>query len=155
MGRPRTNPQTVAVPPEVINTDSFEYSEELAGILCALISQGNSLKTIGAMQGMPCARTVFIWLHSKPDFREAYDQAQKQRTYAIAEECFEIADDPSNWQTKELVQAARMRIDTRKWFLARMDPRRYGDKVALTDPNGGAPTFNVVIRSVLDPKPTA
>ena len=47
----------------------------------------------------------------------------------------EVAPEPSE------VAKARLRVDTRKWALARMNPKKYGDKVALT---GGDDTDNPI-----------
>ncbi len=65
------------------------------------------------------------------------------------EEMLEIADDGANdtYLDKDgnekvnvdIVQRSRLRVDARKWALARMSPRRYGDRVAteISGPNGG------------------
>jgi hypothetical protein len=43
----------------------------------------------------------------------------------MADELVDIADDGGD----EGVQRSRLRIDTRKWVLSKMKPKRYGDKV--------------------------
>ena len=56
----------------------------------------------------------------------------------LFEEIFEIADDVIPDAAE--VAKARLRVDTRKWALARMNPRKYGDKVTneLVGKDGGA-----------------
>ena len=62
------------------------------------------------------------------------------------EEMFDIADDSSNdYMAKqygdgvevqvlnsENIQRSRLRIDTRKWALSKMNPKKYGDKTDIT-----------------------
>src|SRR5699024_11757761 len=57
---------------------------------------------------------------------------------SIFEEIFEIADTAIPDAAE--VAKARLRVDTRKWALARMNPRKYGDKVTneLVGKDGGA-----------------
>ena len=43
------------------------------------------------------------------------------------------------------VQRSRLRIDTRLKLLAKWNPRKYGDKLAHTGPEGG----DIVIRTVM------
>ena len=72
---------------------------------------------------------------------------------------FEIADDGTNdWmerQTRggemkvvgahEHIDRSRLRVDTRKWALARMSPKKYGDQVAMPPPGSGESLRPIVI----------
>jgi len=49
-------------------------------------------------------------------------------------------------------QVARVEIDARKWFASKFLPARFGDKVALTGPDGGAVQFERIERRIIDPK---
>ena len=67
---------------------------------------------------------------------------------AFEDELNEIADDGRNdWMTvtrrdgseievanNEVLQRSRLRVDTRKWIMSKILPKRYGDKLAV----GGA-----------------
>lgn len=79
-------------------------------------------------------------------FRDNYAIARGERATAIFEETLEIADDGRNdWMEKlsasgeavgwaqngEAVNRSRLRVDTRKWFLSRMDPKKYGEKQSV------------------------
>ena len=57
-----------------------------------------------------------------------------------AEEIIEIADDAKNdWMEREgfktlnqeHIQRSRVRIDTRKWLMAKLMPKKYGDRVEV------------------------
>ena len=61
----------------------------------------------------------------------------------MADACLAIADEVATAETSEAVNAARLRVDTRKWYLSKLAPKRYGDRaqVALTDAEGNATGF--------------
>ena len=105
-----------------------DYLPEVAADICSLLADGESLRKVCERQGMPNKATVFRWLAQHEDFRDQYAQATETRADAIFEEMFEIADEVA--EEAAAVGKARLRIDTRKWALARMNPKKYGDKVS-------------------------
>lgn len=116
-----------------------DYSEELAAVICAKMIEGESLRSICRSDDMPAASSVFLWLTKYPSFSEQYARAQKERATSMFEEIFEIADDADE-DSSAGVAKARLQVDTRKWALARMDSKRFGDKVTqeISGPEGGA-----------------
>ena len=115
-----------------------KYSEETVADLCAWIADGKSMRSWCRKKGNPNKITVQRWLNdSRYDaFRVAYLAAQVERAAPLAEETLEIADQVENCENSSIVQAARVRIDTRKWFASRMDPKRWGDRVNLAGVEG-------------------
>lgn len=115
-----------------------DYMPETAHDICAKLAEGESLRSVCNSQGMPSKATVFRWLSENAEFRDQYAKATEQRADALFEEMLEIADDvlPDSAE----VAKAKLRIDTRKWSLARMSPKKYGDKVTqeITGADGGA-----------------
>jgi hypothetical protein len=98
--------------------------------------------------------TVYYWQEHDPDFAGRIARARVSGFDAIAEEAMEIADNATNdWMERnvgedvpasyvlnaEHVQRSKLRIETRLKLLAKWDPKRYGDKLALTggDPDKG------------------
>lgn len=120
-----------------------EYSDEKADAICLRISEGESVNSICKDESMPCKATVFNWLNSQTAFLDKYTRAKEMGAEAIAEDMFEIADDGSNdWMARhtsdgdtaytlngEHVQRSKLRIDTRKWYLSKILPKKYGDKL--------------------------
>lgn len=116
------------------------------------LAEGESVRSICRDPEMPGLSTIFRALRSNEIFRQQYAHATEIRADAQFEEMFEIADDASNdWMEKnvgedkqavwelngEHIQRSKLRIDTRKWALARMNPRKYGERVDLN--HGGQP----------------
>lgn len=99
---------------------------------------------------MPALSSVFLWLTKHPVFSEQYAKASEERAEAMFEEMFEIADDGTNdWMERqnkdgstdvaynaEHVQRSRLRVDTRKWALSKMLPKKYGDKMEVEHSGG-------------------
>lgn len=87
---------------------------------------------------MPAPATVCDWLARDPDFSERYARARQAGLDAMAEEAVSIADDGLNDTyldadgnrrvDQDVVQRSRLRVDTRKWFLSKLAPGKYGDR---------------------------
>lgn len=104
-----------------------DYLPEVAEDICALLADGESLRSICKRQGMPNKATVFRWLRVHEEFRDQYAKATDSRADAVFEEMLDIADDAA--KESAAVAKARLQIDTRKWVLSRMNPKKFGDKV--------------------------
>jgi len=102
-----------------------KYSKALASLVCEQIALGYSLRTVCKSDEMPGIATVFTWLRENIDFQEQYMRACEERTEAMSEDILDIADDAED------VQKARLQVETRKWLMAKMKPKKYGDKMAV------------------------
>lgn len=86
---------------------------------------GKSLRNYCSENGLPLTK-VYEWLNSD-EFRENYTDAQAARADYFFDEILNIADGcPAD---KEEVARAKLRIETRKFAMARMSPKKYGEKV--------------------------
>lgn len=94
-----------------------------------------------------CRSEVFVDLAADDVFADQYARAMAIRADDMFDEMVEIADTPMIGEktktladgkveisTADMTEHRRLRVDTRKWALARMNPRKYGDKVQV----GGA-----------------
>lgn len=109
-----------------------DYTSEIGDIICGRLSAGESLKKITDGDDMPDRTTVYRWLRLHEEFRHNYVRATEDRADHMFDDMLEIADLGS----PEDVQRARLRVDTRKWALSKMIPKKYGEKTALV---GGDP----------------
>jgi hypothetical protein len=117
------------------------YSEETAILLCDLLSQGNSLRSICREYPniMPEKSSVFDWIIKYPEFKKRYDLAKEESARALAEDLLEIADMSSgeivggkDSGDNARVQARKLQVDTRKWIMSKLMPKKYGDKLDMT-----------------------
>ena len=134
-----------------------EYTQEAADAICELLTLGWSLKRViekGKDEpgyeniGFPSIATVYKWMRENEDFLKNYARAKQEAADAMAEELLDISDDGKNdwmeiwdkegqnivgWKVNgEAVMRSKLRVDTRKWIMAKMKPKRYGEKLDLT-----------------------
>lgn len=117
----------------------IKYTPELANKICGLIAEGNSVLQVTKMKGMPKTSAIYDWLDKHPDFADKYARACGDRADGIFDDMLEIADHNSEDQyiteegkeltNGEAIQRSKLRVDTRKWMLARMNPRKYSERL--------------------------
>jgi hypothetical protein len=87
--------------------------------------------------GMPDLRTLQHWTESDATFRAAYAKAREALADFLFEDCLRIADDTASdlivtesgtFGNAPAVLRARLRVDTRKFLAAKLNPRRYGER---------------------------
>lgn len=101
------------------------YDEALAAEICRRLADGELLCDICHPARMPSRDTVRRWQSENGAFRDRYAAARDQQADALAEEAIHIARDADT----DSVTVCRLQIDTIKWLVAKIAPRRYGDKV--------------------------
>src|SRR3954469_22528405 len=111
------------------------YSDELAAEICDRLAGGESLNAICKDPHMPSRQAVHEWIaDNRAGFGDKYARARAVQADHYADEIIEIADDASNdWTQREHrlelnaehVQRSRLRVDSRKWLMARMAPKKY------------------------------
>ena len=119
------------------------YSDQTCDLICELVASGNALYRICMQDDMPGATTVKRWLMdpSKKDFWAKYAQAQLVRNQLIADELIDLSNPPET-DNMVIINRNRLQIDTRKWWLSKVMPREYGDKVEQPEPPA-APTTDL------------
>lgn len=118
------------------------------------IANGESCRSIldGADRKVfPSHVTFCEWLNNDRELTKQYARAVADRADLIFEEILTIADsyekDVTIVNGKEVVNhniinRHRLMIDTRKWMLSKMMPKKYGDKLDVT--SAGEATHNPV-----------
>ncbi len=132
------------------------YGQDTRDEICRRISIGESLISICKSEGMPDKSAVLGWLFKEPDFVAQYARAREAQAEHYLDEIIEISDD-SVLDTEmgedgiertnhEVVARARLRVDTRKWAMSKLAPKKYGDRIEnrLADADGNALTVQVI-----------
>jgi|TARA_R100001530_G_scaffold1410_2_gene2558 hypothetical protein len=117
------------------------YTQELGELICRRIAEGESVLKICKDDDMPCRKTVTTWLldPDKKEFLRNYESSVNVRTDNMFDDLEEIAGN-----TKGEVQRDRLRTDVRKWYLSKVMPKKYGDKIDVTSGNKPIPILGAL-----------
>lgn len=147
-----------------------DYTVKLGTKICARIASGESLLRICKDDDMPCRAIVHLWLLDpvKKEFLDKYETACNVRAENMFDELNDIADDSRNDFMKkeskdgksftvpnqEVVSRARLRVDTRKWYLSKVMPKKFGDKIDVTSGNKPIPLLHAIHDNNSNPEDT-
>lgn len=98
-----------------------KYNTKTARTICNAIMNGKSVRAICKSSTMPSKATVFRWLKCHSHFEESYRQAIQIRKMNYLDEVIHIADNA----TQKTLVISKLRIESLKWYLARLAPRVY------------------------------
>ena len=111
--------------------------EQLAQLVVDLmVSDGLSLRKASARHQIS-AQTFLRAVAASPALAEQYDRARATMIERLADEVMELADAPvaklDNGATDPgLVRQRQLQVDTRKWFLSKLAPKIYGDRLDVS-----------------------
>jgi hypothetical protein len=137
----------------------FEMTEELFDEVCERMVDGESVRTICKDEHMPSISTFMKILNQDPKRSAQYARALQLRADAMFEEILDISDDGTNDYmlrnaddptsvvlNGEHVQRSKLRVDSRKWALGRMNPKKYGEKTFI----GGVEDAPIKVQNTID-----
>ena len=119
------------------------YTKELGEKICSQIAAGKSVRKMCKNPGMPSPASIFNWLldEDKKKFLKQYTQARNVQAELLFEELQEIADNQEGDVMRD-----RLRVDTRKWYLSKVLPKKFGEKVGL-EHSGSIQVKDIEIKS--------
>ncbi len=126
-----------------------DYSEDKAQKILELLMSGVSLNQICKQDDMPSRTTLYNWLADArySEFLNKYRHAREIQAEHYFDEMMDIADNSLNdWVERETkngqvitvldhehVQRSKLRIDTRKFVCAKLNPKKYGEASATVN----------------------
>ena len=122
------------------------YSDELATEVLARLAMGRSLRSVCDDADMPAITTVMKWLRESATFAQHYASAREDRAEVMFEELDDIGEEAAMAESAVKVAGLRLKADNVKWKLARMHPKKYGDKIETT--HAGAIDHSLTINFV-------
>ena len=108
------------------------YDVSIRKTVLERISAGESLRDIAKSEGMPEKTTILRWVSEDTEFRDQYARAMLVRADIKFMELDEVADEAANAESAVRVNGLRLKADNIKWQLARMNPKKYGDRLETT-----------------------
>ena len=101
--------------------------DTLAAILTE-VAAGTAIRTALRTHGIS-PNTFYKIIATDAGVGERYARAKESGLDAVADDSMDIAD--SCAVDKDSVAKARLQIDTRKWFLSKLAPKKYGERTIL------------------------
>lgn len=127
------------------------YTKALADDICEEIASGETLRAVCRKLDIP-HQTVLRWVvHDDHGFADQYARARQAQVEAWGDVIVAESEDSSkdtvtltrrdgteyDAPDHEWIARSRLRVDTYKWLMSKLAPKKYGDKVALTGAEGG------------------
>lgn len=110
---------------------SYERLEaEGIDAICDKIENGSSLRALSVALCVPLS-SLNKWIDVDQARREQYAHAREARADAVFDELDDVSDQAVHAENAVQVAGLRLKADTMKWKLARMNAKKYGDKQTI------------------------
>lgn len=100
-------------------------AENIMDLIVERLASGESLRSICLSDGMPNRSTVMRWLDDNEAFATKYARA---KDIGFDERAEKLAEDI---EVEEDVQRAKLKFEYGRWYLSKLAPKRYGERLAL------------------------
>jgi hypothetical protein len=138
------------------------FDPQIANQICEMLASGLSLRAICQEPQMPPEATVRSWVvYDYQGFAAQYTHARTIGLDCLADRVIELAENPVvavkhvqkadggiEITTGDAVDRSRLAVDTLKWYLCKLAPKRYGERLELAGDKGAPLTITVVREDV-------
>lgn len=136
---------------------SQEDKQKLIDDICADIERGLSLRKSLINAGVS-SQTFYSIIDEDEKKSKQYARACEARAEFIVDEMLEIADENNldaylddEGELKidgNMVARSKLKVDTRKWYVSKLNPKKYGDKIDIDHTTKGQPITKISIIDV-------
>jgi len=114
------------------------------------LSAHKACKLAGIPQG-----TFNGWIDDDVELAEQYTRARSELLERLADELLDISDSdvdtlPDGKKDWAAIQKHKLQVDTRKWLLSKLAPRKYGDRIEVAG-DADSPLVHRIERVVVKP----
>jgi hypothetical protein len=102
-----------------------KYTPELADLICDMIAEGQSIRSICQTAGFPDRTTIRNWLEKNPEFSAKCARAWELQADWYADRQAELAEDTILGNVD--ASAAKVAMSAWQWLASKRAPKRYGD----------------------------
>ncbi len=106
---------------------------EVANLWGVIVGEPGTLKSpavseaLKPLRWLPARETVRVWMRENADLQGQYARARDEGSDKRADEMLEMVNDKSGDPVRD-----RLRFDAARWYLSKLAPKRYGDKLDVT-----------------------
>lgn len=141
---------------------NIDYDQLFNDILDDIVEKNMSASK--ALEGRMSYSKFYEMLEQDEVRAKKYARACIMRAERVNDEIMEIADNDSNdiklvtlpdgtvveKENKEYIQRSRVKIDARKWWLSKTNPKKYGEKLDITTDNKALSSVELTPEMVKD-----
>jgi hypothetical protein len=126
----------------------IDWTQQLEMSVLAAIEDGKTLRDTANANNMS-ASAIIRHVQDSEDFAKQYARAKQIQVESFADEIINLSDSAD----RETYNVARLQVDTRKWLLSKLIPKKYGDKVEqfISGPDGAPMQAEITINLVKPP----
>jgi hypothetical protein len=116
-----------------------KYSENKQEICAKVLeSMRGGKSTFKACEATGVSHSTFIgWVGEDDELSDSYARAREDLLERMAQEVLDLSDEEvpetgdgrKDWQA---IQKHKLQVDTRKWLLSKLSPRKYGEKLEVS-----------------------
>lgn len=110
--------------------DEFKVAKASIDQICEHVASGESLNSFCKAKGFAYV-TVLDWINVDDSRSEKYAHARETRADLVFESLDDVSDQAARAKSAVTVAGLRLKADNIKWKLARMAPKKYGDRTTL------------------------
>jgi hypothetical protein len=122
------------------------FTQSIADQICKRLAEGESLRRICRDEELPMESTVRAWaLKDLHGFYAQYAQARDLGLDVMADQVQEIA---SGALDASDVPRARLEFDAKRWYLSKLAPKRYGDRIQNEVTGAGGSALNITVTGI-------
>jgi len=156
-------------PPMMLNQQSWDQKAVMDFLCDCIATSSLSIEKIlkSVTWNMPNRRTIFAWLDADKSLDHQYARAREAQADFMLDEINDIADNVGSpliidnmpfmvdGKVVMLIDAAavahaKLQIDTRKWTMSKVAPKKYGEKVQHEGEIGLHMTIEAVAKRIAD-----
>ena len=133
------NAEPEIIPPQPQAKRPVDFTDEIFDVICDRMTEGEGLREICKSPDMPSKTTFLRWVDKDTGRQRRYQAAREALMDHYAEEIIAIAWDDSQDTIKregkpdlcnhEWINRSRLKVDTLKFLMAKLHPKKYGDKL--------------------------
>ena len=106
--------------------------------ICTHVESGESLRSWSIKNNLP-NRSVNDWIEADVERAAHYARAREDRADAVFDSLDDVSDEAVRAENSVQVAGLRLKADNIKWKLARMNAKKYGEKIAVGGAEGLPP----------------
>lgn len=123
---------------------SQEDKDRIFNYVCSQVEIGRSVSEVLGENDMPTRETFYEWIRNDKTKSDNYAKSIEIRADYYFDEMVKIAYNTEEGETVksgpngvevtsgDMLGHRRLKVDTLKWVLSRMNPKKYGDKTDIT-----------------------